>query len=332
MTSQTNCRYCNKNYSSKYALKVHVNTSKTCMSLRGDVAENMYKCECCDFVTTVNSSYERHCKTCKGRINIELTDMSKKLVELELIIKNMRDVIAVKDIELKYKTEDLISNELVIKNLRNIIVDKDLELQVKNTLLKDTDTALKYRNNEIIDIREEIKEYKNHILKLSERPTIDQSVKKTNTHINLAPIDLSVENITKKIQDKFTLDHISIKGVVQFLIDNLINPVDGVPTYLCSDASRSIFKYKSIDGKINKDIKATKLIDAIKDPIRDKSIELAGPETQRLFRLSCESQDPVESSLTDVRLNTLSDGLFSVKYLGDNRIEFSNELATRTSV
>ena len=141
-----------------------------------------------------------------------------------------------------------------------------------------------------------------------------------------------MENITKKIQDKFTLDHISIKGVVQFLIDNLINPVDGVPTYLCSDVSRSIFKYKSIDGKINKDIKATKLIDAIKDPIRDKSIELAGPETQRLFRLSCESQDPVESSLTDVCLNTLSDGLFSVKYLGDNRIEFSNELATRTSV
>ena len=50
----------------------------------------------------------------------------------------------------------------MIKNMQDIIIAKDTELRNKIEELK---------NKEITDLKEEIKEYKNHVLKLSERPT-----------------------------------------------------------------------------------------------------------------------------------------------------------------
>lgn len=293
MESKNTCQYCKKNYSSKSALNVHIKTSKTCINLRGDLANNIYNCEYCEYTTTLNNSYIKHKEKCRHhQVKEEVKEEVRKLSSI----------------------------------MDTKLMDKDEEIKRLNV-------KLTYKNREIMSLKEEVKEYKNHVLKLSERPTtmMDQSTKTNDTYVNLAPLDLSIENITKKIQDNFTLDHISIKGVVQFLVDNLIGPVNGVPRYSCSDASRNMFKYKSIDGKINKDIKATNLIEAIKDPIRDKSIELAGPETQRLFKMSCDSQDADVSALTDIHLNDLSNGLFKVKYLGDNRTEFSKELATKTT-
>lgn len=87
----------------------------------------------------------------------------------------------------------------------------------------------------------------------------------------------SSKNVINKIKKQvfklynFIREHLNedIKVLSQFTRDHIINAgEDGKKKYLCSDQSRTIFKYKEVNtedenGVIQKDVKATKLKKAI---------------------------------------------------------------------
>ena len=49
------------------------------------------------------------------------------------------------------------------------------------------------------------------------------------------------------------------KGVARFVVDNILKDEDNNLKYLCTDASRSTFKYKDKLGNIQKDYEAKRL-------------------------------------------------------------------------
>jgi hypothetical protein len=74
----------------------------------------------------------------------------------------------------------------------------------------------------------------------------------------LTPIDLQQETFSKKIQELFNLNHFlnGQKGLAQFAVENLLTDENGNLQYVCSDPSRHTFRYKDLNGNLERDILA----------------------------------------------------------------------------
>jgi len=295
------CKHCKKDFSCKSALTLHIKTAKKCIISRGELLVNSFSCDYCEYSCSTKGNIDLHKKTCKKENLIKLNKTKLSNEELQKQIQE-------RDLEIKY--------------LKDMIKDKDLEIHTKT--------------KDIIILKSEVKEYKASIIKIAERPKIsnhNHNQRTTNnTQINLAPLDLNVQNLATIIQNNFELKHISIKGVVDFITEHITKPVDGISTYICSDPSRNVFKFKDSDGKIKKDLQATKLIDAIKEPIRNRSTQLATPEQSRLLDRSSDELDAFERQLISRQFDELTNNIVAVRNLEDNKAEFSKELAIKTTV
>ena len=73
--------------------------------------------------------------------------------------------------------------------------------------------------------------------------------------------------IPKKCESiyKFKQCFIYQKELAQFITEHLLKDDDGKSTYICTDTSRQIFKYKDTLGDIQKDVKAKKLTQTLID-------------------------------------------------------------------
>lgn len=75
------------------------------------------------------------------------------------------------------------------------------------------------------------------------------------------------EKIKQLVDEKLTRNHIvdGQKGVAHFAYNILLKDEDGNINYLCTDSSRSIFKFLNNDGIMEKDIKASRLTNLLFD-------------------------------------------------------------------
>ena len=116
-----------------------------------------------------------------------------------------------------------------------------------------------------------------------------------------------------------------IKGVARFTDQYIIRGVDGKKSLICSDPSRMIFKYKDENGVVQKDVRATKLKNAIKEPIIKKSQEMFTKETSRLFDVISSNTDS-NSWVTNAKMDNLRDNFMQVKRIDDNSDIYAKEL------
>ena len=102
--------------------------------------------------------------------------------------------------------------------------------------------------------------------------TVDEIAKQPRTTNNnnnkiliTTPLDLSKESVKNAIESGFFTGAFDVraKGVAQFAYNKILKDNDGKLKYICTDPSRQIFQYKSDDGKIQKDVRATKLTQAL---------------------------------------------------------------------
>lgn len=95
--------------------------------------------------------------------------------------------------------------------------------------------------------------------------------------------------------------------------------------YQCTDSNREIFMYKDLDGILQKDIRAVKLKQAIKDPIIKKSEKLVTEERSRLTELiSNEKDDSVY--ISNHKIENLTDKFLEIKHIHETN-SFSKEMA-----
>ena len=138
--------------------------------------------------------------------------------------------------------------------------------------------------------------------------------------------DWRPEVIKDKVEENFNLEYIEdgIKGVARFAT-KYIN--DGVKSYQCTDSNREIFMYKDEDGVVQKDIKARKLKNAIKEPILKKTAELSTDECQRLMDLISSSKGKNNDvfEVSNIKMAILTKKTQEIRDIDDGT--FSKEMA-----
>ena len=255
------CEYCKQVLKTQAALKKHQNTAKYCLFKQNKAPPEEHLCFFCGTSFTVKSSLHSHLKICKANTpviqeQLHLFEQSKK--DLESSVLREKELIATYE---KKITKICIEHEKIIE-----------------------------------DLKREIEDYKDKMFILASKPTnhINNigNTKTTTKTQNLIISDWRPEVIQDKVKENFKLEHIEdgIKGVARFATKYIIQSEDGVKRYQCTDSNREVFMYKDEDGVVQKDIKARKLKNAIKEPILKKTAELSTDECHRLMDLISSSK------------------------------------------
>jgi uncharacterized C2H2 Zn-finger protein len=145
-----------------------------------------------------------------------------------------------------------------LKELKLIKQRKD---EIKK--LKKEISLLKNENN-ILKVKLEIFEKDHNIItELAKQPKhIHSNTNNTNNKIlNISSLNINKESVHDVLENSFTSDTIldGQKSLAKFVVDNLLKDNSGNLTYICTDPSRQIFKFKDTLGEVQKDVKANKL-------------------------------------------------------------------------
>lgn len=163
------------------------------------------------------------------------------------------------------------------KNLEKNILEKDILIKDLRKVLEEKEKLLKDRDDIIIELKAKIEIYvKDHetVREIAKQPkTQNNTINNNNKVLVLSPFSLSQMDINSIVDNKFTKEHFLCgqKGVAKFTSSNILKDIEGNPMYMCTDASRNVFTFKTKDGVIEKDIKAVKLTDTISPAVITKS-------------------------------------------------------------
>ena len=291
------CIYCKAVLQTVYSLKQHQNTAKYCLSKQNKDLLHQHLCGACGKGFTRKSSLDDHLKICKANTpviqeQLHLFDQCKKDLESSLL-----------------REKELITS--YEKKITKIYIEHEKIIE---------------------DLKKEIEDYKDKMFILASKPTnINNNIGNTKTTTktqNLIVSDWRPEVIQDKVKENFKLEHIEdgIKGVVRFTTKYITQENNGIKSYQCTDSNREVFMYKDTDGVVQKDIKARKLKDAIKEPILKKTAELSTDECHRLMDLISSSKgnnDVVE--ISNIKIAILTKKTQEIRDIDDG--SFSKEMA-----
>ena len=181
-----------------------------------------------------------------------------------------------KDAEINIKIEKIKNKyEDKIKLLENEYNEKLQKTElIYQEQLEKADLQIKQLQNQIKELATlAIEKPTNHIVNTSNNSNNKMIDNRT---FNMIPFYLNEENLKKKLEEKFTENHLinGQKGVAQFCIDHILVTDDNKYMLKCTDSSRKIFVYIDEEGKIHKDINAFKLTRIISEPVIDASYKM----------------------------------------------------------
>jgi hypothetical protein len=283
------CEYCEKVFSSQYSLKKHQNTAKYCLVKQNKVPPTEYICTFCGTGFTLKSTLHSHIKICKANTPI-VQD------QLRIFDEKSRELFSIKK-DLEYALQTIEDQKIQIDSLQNrlqFLAEKAIERPTHhniNTNIGNTKNSTKTQNLIITDWRPEV--------------------------------------IKDKVEDNFKLEHIEdgIKGVARFATKYITQDDQGIKCYQCTDSNREIFMYKDSDGVVQKDIKARKLKDVIKEPILKKTAELSTDECHRLMDLMSSSKGKNDDvfEVSNIKMAILTKKTQEIRDIDDGL--FSKEMA-----
>ena len=298
------CDICSSLLSSISSLNYHKKTNKKCILLREnkcDINKHEYTCSNCGFKTNLKKTLKLH-KCRPETIEIYKTSLS------------------VSDIKNKYE-QDII-------NIRNKYEEELKNLKEKLEKSEDENERLISDN---LNLERKIEKHEEKLYNMASRPTTVNTVNTTNNNTNLLIVDFNKSTIKDSVENNFTLEHLNegIKGVAKFTKDYIVKPEEGKRKYICSDPSRCVFKYRDENGVVQKDVRAVKLKNVIKDPIITKSKTLFIEENSRLFEDMANGEDMESESMTflNEKITVLKDNFLRVKNMDENSNDYAREMA-----
>lgn len=257
----------------------------------------MYECEYCQRTFTAKSSLKHHQKTAK-------ICLDKQGFEIE-----------------QFQCEQC-NNFFTTKpslDRHSKTCEYNLTLPYKETI-----ETLQKENKML---KKQQKKYEKQIQELQDKlaDIAKEGVKKTtnivnnnNKIINISPLDLTTEKIKNILENKFERIHSleGQKGAAQFAFHHLLKDEEGNPTYICTDPSRKIFKWKDNLGDIQKDVKAKKLT--------NKLVEGGLPEISEKISSEWQSENMGKSKI----LAKIQNGQTEIENLWKDNSVFVSELSS----
>jgi len=238
------CEFCNAVVSSKYVLKNHLLTNKTCLSNR-KIEPKTFKCDGCFYKATNQQKLSAHKENCKAYQILLVTETLTK----------------------KHK-EDLYKKDLIICELQKSI-DENKDISIKHT-------ELKVLHKELIKQHEELKQqYEKTInkleMKISQCDTFIQTIAREGSN---KPTTNNTINVRNQLSSTFTLDNLEPKKLEEtmrehyterdffggqkrlanFFLEKVIKTPDDKMLICCTDTSRKKFKILDLRGNLKEDI------------------------------------------------------------------------------
>jgi hypothetical protein len=204
----------------------------------------------------------------------------------------------------------LISCSVNIPFVQDKFKEKDKELSICNTRIKELEKQLeiyKALAERELDCMESI----------AKQPRTTNT--QTNNNLNLlTPMDLNRESFSKTIKEAFGDNYLleGQKGIARFAFDKLLKDEKGNLKYVCTDPSRQTYRFKALDGTIERDIKAKKLTSAIAEDVIRHSYTI--------------SKEKIQNGDSEVFL-LYSNNITDINDISTDNGNFRNELASLTS-
>ena len=255
-----NCEHCNKTYKSLSSLNQHKKTAKFCLKIQkgNENIQLNHKCDFCNKDFSTKQHLITHVETCKEKEKIDIQN------QIDTILKQKDSIIKMYEIKVE---EDLV---------------------IKTELRKENDT---------LKAKHEIYEKDHEFIKsLAKKPV---NITNNNTKIlNIGTLNIDKDKVKNVFENKFNSSVIDNgqKGLAIFTVDNFLKDEDGNLTYVCTDPSRNIYRYKDSFGEIQKDVNATKLTNLlVEGGINDINNKIAiaywtnddgSQDTEKFFRLN----------------------------------------------
>jgi hypothetical protein len=241
-------------------------------------------CESCNNISFCENDFENHQNNC--------------IVFLKSKIKELQD--ENKDIQYYQNETEFYKKQLTEK-------DNHYEKQ-----LVEKDNQIKHLQDQIVSIT------KTAISK----PTTTTNI--NNKILNMSVLNLDNENVKSIINDKYNLDVISDgqKGIAKFATNFLLKDSNGNLNYVCTDPSRKIFKYKNLDGELEKDINAQRLTNILSDN------GIFNTTTQ----ITKDHWTNDDGSIDDDKFSKLFSKTLEINSLKDDNTIFKNELIAQTTI
>jgi hypothetical protein len=233
--SENICEVCKKSFKSKYNLKSHIEKNKKCLTLRGVEIESEFKC-ICGHLSMKNNDLINHQKKCIVHIRSSI----RKECELEFTIK-----LEHKKKEFEHKKKDF---EKKIQDLTN-----QLECCKK---------IEEYRENTISKLEDTIQKMADHPKVTTNTITHNNNI---NSHNSSQILDLDHHIISNFLKNELKPEDVA-QGQIGFakaVHKKLLISEDGTQKYKCTDPSRHIYEYVNKEGDVIKDVKSTKLTNAL---------------------------------------------------------------------
>lgn len=247
------CEFCEKIFSTKYSLALHIKTASYCLKLRGEDAPGLM-CEHCGQPFTRINNLRAHLKTCRSKTKKqeeEIVDELERLRNQEKIWKqtNLKNKTLISSLQLK--TEKL--EKVVIEQNKQINLLKESDgldqiISNKNDELANMRKINYAKNRKIASLEKQLAFEKGRVLEASKPKTINQNYK-CSTKNKLASIPtgniepFTVETIRANLHNYTYEDFLmGPKGLIKFLKSIIMNTNENGEierNYVCTDLSRN---------------------------------------------------------------------------------------------
>jgi hypothetical protein len=246
-SSEYICDFCEKEFSNKTNLTVHQKNAKYCLQIQGRINQQ-YKCGHCEKIFSSQQQITKHKECCKIKQQSEKDNWQ---IEIK---KQYEYLLTKKDEECK---------QLLFEKEEHCDTQMNVQKKYYEQLLNSKDEYIAKLESRIEKFEDVVIYQSNKVTTTTNHHTNNNIVVNTNNTLNLNDKDA----ISAIIDEKLTENHVcnGQRGLAKFAFDNLLTDENGNLKYKCVDSSRQNFEFTNINGIIERDVKASKLKQALLD-------------------------------------------------------------------
>ena len=271
-----------------------------------------FECEYCNKTFNLKGNLIKHQKTAKYCIDVQKSINNSNVEHISYDCKFC---------DKKFTQANHLSRHTptCIEKYKFELVEKDNKIiELEEKLLKAEDKIKTVKLQVELDFyKSHSKENQSTINDIAKQPRVQTN---TNNKILIAtPMDMSRGAINAAIQSNFSDEYLvqGQKGAARFAYDNILKDEQGKLKYICTDSARQIFQYKGEDGKVQKDVRATKLTKAL----------LNGEIKSASHKIACDKM----KYGGDKEFASFTNNYYEIKDMEEDNSEFSKELSSLTT-